>query len=75
LTDDLHRDYYLNMSSVEIDFARLHNQALDWLGRQTLGLHGVKVEEPGATKGTLQVETATESSATEIRPPDVEKPS
>ncbi len=62
------------MSSVEIDLAGLNNQILDWLGRQTLDLYGVRVEQPRTMKGSRQVETATEPTATETRPPDVEKP-
>lgn len=79
MTDDLHRDYNLNMSRVETvrcDLAGLQNRMLDFLGGQILRLYGVKVEEPEATKGTPSgCETATASSATETHPPDVEKPS
>lgn len=76
MTYELHRDYNLTMSGVEdvrSELVGLHNQALDFLGGKILGLYGVKVEEPEAMKGALQVETATEPSTTETRPPNIKE--
>lgn len=78
LTNGLHGDYNLNMSRVEairFELAKQHNRALDFLGGLIFRLYGVKVEELEATKDSLQGKTAITSTATETRPPDVEKPS
>lgn len=66
------------VEAVGFDLAVLHNRALDSLGKLILGAYGVNKLEKSETmvwRAPHHGETATASSATETRPPDVKNPS